>query len=279
MARPDASRGLTMADPNRDDTSYYFNLARADYAVINLFFYLDKCELSHVRGTCVMIKNGHFVVRVPLKELDDHPVVWGCEVQGYFSVRDVDIVHCHFKSRLARLYNGPPDSMYLIFPLPLTIDHNQRRFSKRVNLAGDVSEGFRLWHGAMEGGGPDSLPEMRWLGLEKSFCVLAELSASGMRLEMPENSPFCARLSVNDLVLLKGDFGAPGKLSPLFVLGVIIRKMPKLEMEDVMCIGCHFLSWRKVEGRPGQTWFRADTQEGIGAIAQWLARNYRHVGQ
>lgn len=267
--------------PNRsgmNDVAYYFKLAAEQFSTINLFFYLDRCQYSHINGVCVGLKSRHFVVRVPLEEVEKRQIVWGSEVAGYFTVRDASIEPCHFNSRLVRLYNSPPKYLLLVFPLPASIDHNQRRFSRRVNISHETADGFGVWHGVMEGGDFDSLPALRWFALENRHCDLAEISANGMRLDFPEKSPICAKLAVNDPVLLRGDFGTPRKPLPIFVLGNIVRIMQKPDGEEgITSVGCHFGNWRRVDATQGQTWFRADPQEGIGAIAQWISRNFRNL--
>lgn len=264
-----------MPDPN--DVVYFFDLAIQQYADLNLFFYLDKCEYSHIKSMCVGIKKGHFITRTPLAQIAKTPIVWGTEVNGYFSVRDTRLETCHFRTNLARIYNAPPDSIFLVFPLPRVIDHNQRRFSMRVNLDEEVADKFGVWHGILEGGDDTALPALRWLGLDPRHCPLAELSANGMRLDFAEKSPMLEKMSINDEMLLRGNFGIPKKPVEIFALGNVVRIMPKLESEGMVSVGCHFRAWRKTDSPFSQAWFKADTEVGIGVIAQWLARNFKAV--
>lgn len=267
-----------MADTKPDvleEPERWFNFACSQSVPINLVFLLDKCEVSRFAAPCIMIKNGHFVVRAELEQLAEHPLIWGSEVSGYFTVMRDKPVACHFLSRLARIYNGPLNSMYLVFPLPEEVDHNQRRFSKRVNLDRESAEGFGIWHGRLVLGGPEDLPELSWTPLENDECELGELSASGMRLDALDTSPL-SHSSINDPVLLKGDFGRSGESNPIFVRGMIVRAMPKPDVEGVTSYGCRFLSWRKVVTPFANTWFRVD-EDGVGAIAEWLNRNFRAV--
>ena len=268
-----------MADENRDldKSAWYFKLAVEQYVEINLFFYVDKCLYSSLRALCVGIKKGHVITRAPLETLMHKSIVWGSEISGYFTVRDLEIEHCHFTSRLVRLYNSPPSSMFLVFPEPQIIDHQQRRFSKRVNLDEETGEKFDAWHGEMDSGNMETLPRLRWTPLKNRQCELDEISANGMRLTMNAQSPMAARIGVNDLILLKGNFGVPTKPVNLFVLGRIVRKLPDPEDKEIIQAGCHFFSWRKVDDTRNSNWFRADTQEGIGQIAQWVSRNFRNV--
>lgn len=253
-----------------------FTLARLQGVPINLVFLLDKCEVSRFTAPCIMVKNGHFVVRAELEQLAAHPIIWGSEVSGYFSVmRNGKPVNCHFLTKLARIYNGPLNSVYLVFPVPETLDHHQRRFSKRVNLDRESAEGFGIWYGRFEGGGPEDLPGLAWSPLENENCELGELSASGMRLDVLETCPLL-HAAIYDPLLLKGDFGRAGEANTLFVRGIIVRTMPKPDAEGVMSFGCRFLSWRKVVTRTPNTWFRVDA-DGVGAIAEWLNRNFRAV--
>lgn len=264
-----------MGDSKLDEVNYIFNLAVEQYANINLVFLLDKCPYSTLSAVCVGLKNNHVITRVPLEEIERHPVIWGSEVSGYFSVRDTDIINCHFKTRLVRIYNAPPNSMFLIFPLPRFLDHNQRRFSRRVNIDEEYADSFRLYHAWLSGGDNDHPPQYKWQLLNNHGCELAELSATGMRIDMNEQNPLYAKIFLNDPVLLKGDFGYAQKPAKLYVLGNVVRKMRKPDSEDMMSIGCHFESWRKTEAN--STWFRADPQEGIAQIAQWVARTFRSL--
>lgn len=265
---------MWMTVKNIDDPEYYFRLACREHARINIFFTLDMCRISNLRTTCVMIKNGHFVVSTPLEEIEREPIVWGTEASGYFTVRDDDLVHCHFRSRVARIYNGPPNSMFLVMPLPKSIDHQQRRFSRRVALHGDDGHNFQVWYGEMEEKG-DRLPVMRWAALNSSGCVLGDISSSGMRVDMPCDEPLLEIIDVNDPVLLRGDFGLSGKSLPLSVIGLVRRKMHAPKDDKIVSIGCNFLKWRKLDGKDNYSWFKAEGEEGIVPIAQWIACNFR----
>lgn len=266
-----------MSQINREDSAYFFDLAVRQYTEINLFFYLNKCEYSNFKALCVGVKNGHFITRVPLAVVEDEPIVWGTEVSGYFTIRDATILACHFHTRLARIYNAPPDSLFLVFPLPRYIDHDQRRFSRRVSLNAEAATDFHIWHGMMEGGNEKTLPALKWMLLENRHCELGDLSANGLRLDFPEKSPILEKMAVNDEILFKGDFGLPKKPNEIFILGNIVRIMHRPEMEGIISVGCHFRAWRKVAGPGAQAWFRSDPQEGIGLIAQWLSRNFKAV--
>ncbi len=269
---------MASAPEDTNDVSYYFRLATEQYADISLLFYLDRCPYSRITARCAGVKNGHFVLRAPLEEVENTQIVWGSAVKGYFSVRDERMTPCSFKSRLARIYNGTPNAIYMILPLPRLLDHNQRRFSRRVTMDPEMAESFGLWHGMLEGGDAENLPQWRWLAPESRFCDFDEISATGLRLDFPEKSPICAKMAVNDPILLKGNFAAGRKPMPIFVLGKIVRIMEREENEvGITSVGCNFITWRKVEDTGGQAWFRADPQEGIGLIAQWISRNFRNV--
>lgn len=261
---------------NIDDPEYYFGLACREHARINLFFTLDMCHISNIRATCVMIKNGHFVVSAPIEEVEREPIVWGTETSGYFAVRDADIVHCHFKSRVARIYNGPPNAIFLVFPLPKSIDHQQRRFSLRLPVHGDEAGNFQVWCGEIEEK-DDKLPVMRWHKAEPPLCALGDISSSGLRLDMSDKEPLAENIDINDPVLLRGDFGQPGKPLPLSVLALVRRKMPGQKDKNIVSIGCHFLKWRKLEGVHSHIWFKPEAEVGIPAIAQWIGRNFNNL--
>lgn len=266
-----------MSELNKDDPGYFFDLAARQYTEINLFFYLNKCEYSNFKALCVGVKNGHFIVRVPVAKVEDEPIIWGTEASGYFTVRDATLVACHFYTRLARMYNAPPDALFLVFPLPRYIDHDQRRFSRRVSMSAEAATKFDVWHGLMDGGNDESLPMLRWLTMENRHCELADISANGLRLDFPEKSPILEKMALNDEILLKGDFGSKGKSNEIFVLGNIVRIMQRPESDGIISVGCHFRSWRKVNAPAGQAWFRSDSHEGIGLIAQWVSRNFKSV--
>lgn len=259
-----------------DDISYYFKLAIEQYADINVFFTLDKCQYSQLKTLCVAVKNGYFVARASIEELNDQPLIWGSEASIYFTVRDPEFIPCHFTCRLLRLYNSPPNHMLLIFPLPKAMDHNQRRFSRRVDLSAEEQAVKGLWHGLLVGGDDENLPQLRWFDLLRQKCRIGEISSSGLRLELSEKSSLAGRLNVNDEILFKGDFAPRGKTSPIFIVGNIVRKMPSITTEDELSAGCQFLAWRKVNG-PGETWFKVDNREGIAMISQWITRNFHSV--
>lgn len=262
-----------MADAEKEDRiAAYFVRACDDRVDINLTFLLDKCQFSSLRGPCVMVKKGYFVVQTPIKKVQNEKLIWGADVEGFFTVRLDDTETIHFKSKLVRIYNAPPDSLYLTMPLPKSIDHGQRRHSKRVSIDRHSASGFGIWYGSMEGGNAEHIPQQIWRPFENEDCQLAEFSASGMRLDLKDDNPLLGKLALDAPILLKGDFGARGKPQPLFVLGSVVRKMPLREREGWMSIGCRFRSWRKVAGPESERWFKSDAQEGIPLINQWLIR-------
>lgn len=252
-----------------------FTMARVQSVPISLVFLLDKCEVSRLAAPCVMIKNGHFVIRAELEQLATHPIIWGSEISGFFVImHDGQPLPCHFQTRLARIYNGPLNSVYLVFPVPEALDHNQRRFSKRVNIDRESAHGFGVWYGRFVHGVDQGLPYLDWTPLENEQCELGEMSASGMRLDALKSSPLTHYFQ-DDPVLLKGSFGKD-EAQAIFVRGIIVRSMPKLDAEGVTSYGCRFIAWRKVITPAPNTWFRVD-EDGVGAIADWLHRNFRTV--
>lgn len=259
---------------NIEDPEYYFGLACRERARINLFFTLDMCHISNIRATCVMMKNGHFVASAPIEEIEREPIVWGTETAGYFSVRDVDLVHCHFRSRVARIYNGPPNAIFLVFPLPKDIDHQQRRFSLRMSLHKDEAGIFQVWYGKIEEK-DGKMPVIQWRNLKPPMCALGDISSSGLRLDISGNEPLAEDIDINDPILLRGDFGQPGKPLPLSVLALARRKMSGQKDKNIVSIGCHFLKWRKIQGIHGHTWFKPEADVGVPAIAQWISRNFK----
>lgn len=258
---------------NINDPKYYFDLACAERAKISLFFSLDSCHISNITATCAMVKNGHLVALAPIRDVEREPIVWGTETDAYFAVRDVDLVHCHFRSRVARIYNGPPEAIFLVFPIPETIDHKRRRFALRMPLSSEQSASFRVWHGEAEEK-DDKLPALRWNALEPDFCVLGDISSAGLRLDLPEKHPAADNIGINDAVFLRGDFGSTTKSLPLSVIGLVSRKMPGKNDPGLIQIGCKFLKWRKTGARD-TAWFKAEQNMGVSAIAQWISRNFR----
>lgn len=259
------------------DPGYFFQLAIDQNSNIKLYFLIDKCQFSIISAPCVMLKANHFVVRAPLNMVEQAPIIWGTEVNGYFNVRDINLVHCHFSTRLSRIYNGSLNSLYLIFPIPNHIDHTQRRFSKRINISEDSPGNFSVWHGSMTSGTSTELPQLVWQSLAETVCELTELSSSGMRLDVPEAAPLCAKMTLNDPILLKGDFGSVKKPNPAYVLGTIIRKMANIENPEIISMGCQFYAWQKISENARATWFKPDARDGVGAIAEWISRNFRSV--
>lgn len=260
-----------------EELEFYFEKACEDRVEIYLMFLLDKCQFSSVHGPCTMIKNRHFVVRVPLEQIRHTQIIWGAEVSGYFTVRTEDLKTIHFRSRLVRLYNAPPDSLYLILPLPKKYDFGQRRNSRRVEIDPANAEAFGIWYGSMEGGDMESIPQQIWKPFRNDDCELGELSASGMRLDFQSDNNLINQLTIDDPILLKGNFGTESKPAPLFVLGSIVRKMSRKDAEGLMSVGCRFRSWRKIDGRANERWFRASEQEGIAQISQWVGRNFHSL--
>lgn len=265
-----------MAENSREKESvdYYFNLAAQQYAAVNLLFFLDHAPYSQIKAVCVGVKKGFLVAKVSLERMNDKQIVWGSEVNGYFTVRDDNLVHCHFKSRLVRMYNAPDSAMLLVFPLPRFLDFNQQRFTRRVRPNEELLEEIRVWHGEMHGGDYESLPQMRWINLDKQSRI-GDISANGMMLEMAESSPFAQRININDRVLVRGNFGVPSKELLLFIIGRVVRKTPDIENPEQLAIGCSFLNWRRVDDTRNTSWLRCDPQEGIAIIAQWASRNFR----
>lgn len=259
----------------KERITLYFQKALEDHTHINLIFMMDMCQFCNIQAPLTMIKNRHFVLRVPLETVKEDKIIWGAEVHGYFSVRLDDKETIHFKSQLVRIYNAPPDSLFLVLPLPGHVDHEQRRNSRRVDLDPDKADGFGVWYGSLEGGDENELPQQIWRPFHDEDCELGELSASGMRLDFSEENPLVNQLAVDTPVLLKGDFGSKGRPNPLFILGNVVRKMPRKDKPGLMSVGCHFFSWRKVVGAENDRWFKADEMEGIATVSQWLMRNFR----
>lgn len=266
-----------MADSNisQTESAHFFQLAIDQNSMLKMYFLIDKCQFSILSAPCVMLKSGHFVVRASLEVVENAPIIWGTEVNGYFNVRDADTIHCHFSTRLVRIYNGSANSLYLVFPLPLSIDHNQRRFSKRININEETPGEFTVWFGNMDSGTLKDKPQLNWQSLADTACELSEISSSGLRLDIPENIPLCTKMSVNDLILLKGEFGSIKKPNSLYILGRIVRKMPNLEVEGLISLGCQFYAWQKILDTARSAWFKPDPRDGIGIISEWISRNFR----
>lgn len=253
-----------------------FELAVEQYSTIWLSFYLDHCPYSRIEGTCVGLKNGHLIVRSKISDAFTHPIVWGSQIQGYFGIRDIEVMHCHFVSKLVRLYNAPPDALLLVMPVPERLDQSQRRYSRRVGMHDEDSSGIEIWYGDLSGGDSEKLPQLRWLKLTGAAGQLGELSATGLRLELPENTSLAKSMSKSDRILLRGDFKITPSSSPLYVLGDVVRKMADPDLEGITCLGCQFIAWRKVNDQRNSTWFKCN-EEGITQIAQWISRNFRGI--
>lgn len=270
---------MALSNYKKEGVEYYFDLAVRQYAMAELFFSFDHCPYSQLKALCVGVKKGYLITRVDLQKIDNKQIIWGSDVNGYFTIRDDTIIHCHFKSRLIRMYTAPANSMFLVFPLPRAIDFNQRRFTRRVKPEEDFLRSLNIWHGELQGGDMENLPKLRWISLKNQPCELGEISANGLRLEMATNSSLTPRMNINDRILLRGDFGNPNRPAMIFVLGDIVRKMVDPEDEEISSVGCAFINWRKVEDNRNTSWLRCDPQEGIGLIAQWISRNFRNLQQ
>lgn len=268
-----------MADdnPRNEGSDYYFGLAVQQYTTVNLIFFLDHTPYSQIKALCVGVKKGYLVTKVSLEKIENSQIIWGSEVNGYFTVRDDTLVHCHFKSHLIRMYTAPGNAMFLVFPLPRYIDFNQQRFSRRVRFEKEFTKNLNIWHGELQGGDIESLPQLRWITLNNHICEIGDISANGLMLEMAEKSPLVPRFNINDRILVRGNFGTPGKALLLFIIGAIVRKMPDPENEELLNIGCSFLNWRRVDDTRNTSWIRCDPQEGIGAVSQWISRNFRNM--
>ncbi len=260
-----------------EGSDFYFGLAVQQYATVNLVFFLDHCPYSQIKALCVGVKKGYLVTKVALEKIQNNQIIWGSEVNGYFTVRDVNLVHCHFKSRLIRMYTAPANAMFLVFPLPRYVDFNQQRFSRRVRPEKDLLKNLNIWHGELQGGDIENLPQLRWINLANQNCEIGDISANGLMLEVPGQSPFAPRININDRILVRGDFGTPGKALLLFIIGSIVRKMSDPEDEEQLDIGCSFLNWRRVDDTRNTSWIRCDPLEGIGAVSQWISRNFRSM--
>lgn len=268
-----------MAENNlaKEGSDYYFGLAVQQYVTINFVFMLDHVPFTQIKALCAGVKKGYLVTKASLEKIDRHPVIWGSEVNGYFTVRDDDLAHCHFKSRLVRMYMAPGNAMFLVFPLPRFLDFNQQRFSRRVRFEKDLLESLGVWHGELKGGGMESLPQLSWHSLKSQQCEIGDISATGLMLQMPAKSPLAPHFNIHDRILMRGNFGTPARAALLFILGAIVRKMPDIEDEERLNIGCSFLNWRRVEDTRNTSWIRCDPQEGIAMVSQWISRNYRSM--
>lgn len=262
---------------DKEQSDYYFQLAAQQYSKIDLYFYLGHCPYSQLNALCVAVKKGYLICRASIDQIEDNQIIWGSEVNGYFTVREEEIIHCHFSTKLVRMYTAPPNAMFLVFPIPQNIDFNQRRFSRRVKPEEDFLKNLHVWYGEMQGGDSESLPQLRWINLKMPEGELEELSSSGMRLYLAEKGAAAARIKINDTILLRGDFGTPGRPMMIYVLATVVRKVPDLDNEEQITVGCSFICWRKVEDTRNTSWLRCDPHEGIGAIAQWISRNFHHL--
>lgn len=270
-----------MADaPGSESVAQLFQLAIEQEVRVNLTFLMDLCQFSIITGQFAFFKNRHFGVRADLRQLREKQVIWGADVDGFFAVRtELDRQVVHFKSKLVRLYNAPPDSMYLIFPLPAYVDDAQRRHSRRVELGRESSASLQAWYGVMEGGDQVGLPQQVWKSLRENQCEIGELSPSGMRLDFQADNAISGQLLVDTPILLKGEFGPKSKQDQLFVLGTIVRRMSRKDKDGIMSVGCHFFRWRRIAGADSETWFKADPQDGIALISQWLRNPYRGISR
>lgn len=251
--------------------THFLELARDQGVRLHLDFFLDNCRISHLTCLCAAVKNGRFAVRCPLDAIAEQPVLWGGEVKCYFTITDGKDVPCDFTSRVERLYNGPSESMYLIFPLPTFMGHNQRRSSVRLGLERERPTGFSIWHSLLSEGSSSKLPEVQWVALEEGAYSLADLSAGGMRLDVAAGCRASSQMMSGELVLLKGDFGRQGQQPCLvFLVGTIVRSVVKPDSGGALSVGIRFQRWKKVEDKRG-AWFKADADGGMSFVAAWIS--------
>lgn len=112
------------------------------------------------------------------------------ETQVYFTVRGGRrSVPCSFTTRLESL-RRERGGQYMTFPMPDVMEHNQRRFNVRIDVEKESIPGFSVWHGALSSGGDSSGgPCLRWTRLDDESFLLADLSAGGLRLDVPGYMP------------------------------------------------------------------------------------------
>ena len=237
------------------DLAAYLRLAIEQSLEITISFLLDKCPVSRLTGHASMLKKRHFIVSVPEKELNRHPVLSGGEARCSFILKRPHLRSCNFGSRLFRIFQVSDDVVYLVFELP----PQKNTFGRLFN-----NYSFTAWGAAFSGGDEFGLPALRWLKMESSWCRLTELSATGVRLDIHTGKASVSRLSCQDNILLRGNPREDTKIKPFYLLGQVVRIVPHAS-EELLSYGCVFLAWCDDEiSRQG--WVKIGAGEGAGIL-------------
>lgn len=234
--------------------THYIRFAVMHSLEISITFLLDKCPVSKLKGTCAILKDNHFIVKIQMEEICSHPLLWGGEARCKLVASMPDPVQCYFGTRLSRIVNGSDNAIFLVFELP-----GQAQYHAHGAMLNDYE--FTTWSGTFTGGESVALPAMRWQELNSDWCHLAELSASGVRLDIKNTSPSAIRLSSKDNILMRVAPKWPEGSAPFFLLGQIVRIVPDAEA-DIISYGCVFLSWSNDKSFE-KDWVDIDAQKGV----------------
>lgn len=240
------------------DATAYLRLATEQSLEITITFLLDKCPVSYLLGRCAMLKKKHFIVSMSQEELNSHPIIGGGEVRCSFTVKKTRPIRCDFGSRLCRTFRGSDDVVYLVFELPSQKSSFARLFNKYS---------FTAWGAIFSAGDEFSLPALRWLKMESSWCRLAELSASGVRLDIQTRPASVSRLSYQDNILLRGNSRVAQAANPFYLLGQVVRIVPH-PSDEQLSYGCIFLAWCD-EDMSRQGWVEIEAGKGAGILPSW----------
>lgn len=253
---------------------YYFRQAIWQNSPITLVPSSPNVGLPFEKAACVDIQESCFLIEPPLLLAEDLPTP-GAVFNGAFAVKAVDVERCRFRCHYDHVEDN--GGLLLAFTMPGAIYHQQTRQSLRCDITPAQTQGFSLWHCSQAEF--ENVPPQRqnWRLIDVRDWVLADLSASGMRVDILEKGGLFIHLS--DYLMLRGIFGVREKPENLWVAARVVRKARSRGMEGAASAGCHFTRWRKAEDIGGRNWFKADPTEGIGAIGRWLARNFQERGQ
>lgn len=105
----------------------------------------------------------------------------GKRINAFFRVRDggAHALSCMFSARIVEAVQGAVGTVRIVLPLPVRLDHAQRRKSLRLRPRAEWFEGIRFWRGQTPEGSPfaDKADMGRGDRLR-----LGDISAGGLRL-------------------------------------------------------------------------------------------------
>lgn len=240
-------------------------MACEQQASAELTFLYDHTPVSHIKASFTALGPDYVSLRAEREETDSRCVISGHPCRCYFSIHGPSELALSFTSRVERFYNGSYHSMYIFLAIPRGVDMHRRRFAKRLDFGRAEDAPFAIWHGIFDPPPFGGLPGLSWRELAAPEARLAEISASGCRLQVAPEA--AEAVGIEDNILLKGEIDLK-KSGALYLLGNVVRKSP---LNDGIALGCRFRAWRRAASPP-ETWYLAVEGEGIGVVGEWVLR-------